>query len=85
METNGSKNLLVDFFLREPEHLYRLYSGKRIPKEDKNYNYFLKYNAIGLAGICFEWLKNDETMPVEEFVQIIKKLYGYKQLEMFFE
>lgn len=85
LEKNGIQNLLVNYFMKEPDRLYLMYSGDRAPNSEDYHEYFLRYHAVGLAGICLEWIKQDEPMPLEEFVSVVEKLYGYKQLKLFLE
>ena len=85
LEKNGNENLLVNYFMNEPHKLYPLYAGKHMPLADKYRGYFLRYHAMGLAGICFEWLKQDEPVSIDEFVSIVEKPYGYRQFKLFLE
>lgn len=85
LEKSGNQNLLIEYFMREPENLYPLYAGHKVPGDEPYYSYFLQYHAMGLTGICLEWLRREDPAQVDEFVGVLKRLYGYRQFKQFLE
>lgn len=82
---NNYSYLLIEFFEQVHDKVYSLISRKAPPKMPEYRKYFLPYHASALATLMFQWLCDQEPLPVEQMADMALRLFRSVNVDSFLE